>query len=269
MIKDQVDGNLEEDVKNKGRQTVLIVGTSNDSIGNNKTEINLTSLKVYNGKDDKLNRHYKRTTSQMVFAAGLNNLVTDKSIQNSDFRYLGSHFYELGLTYNNRILKNDNLLHAKYGLSVMYNNLRATNNRNFVVEGHQTNLEVNPVTQEDSRFRTVSVVLPLHLEIDFSGNGTRDGRPFFKTHDSFRLGLGGYFGANVKSKQIIKYEDDDYKSKERMKGDFNVTPFVYGVSAYVGYESTSLYLKYDLNPLFKDNAVKQNNVSLGVRFDFN
>jgi hypothetical protein len=28
-------------------------------------------------------------------------------------------------------------------------------------------------------------------------------------------------------------------------------------------------LKYDLNPLFKDNAVKQNNVSLGLRFDFN
>jgi hypothetical protein len=30
-----------------------------------------------------------------------------------------------------------------------------------------------------------------------------------------------------------------------------------------------LYLKYDLNPMFKDNAIKQNNISLGVRFDFN
>jgi hypothetical protein len=29
-----------------------------------------------------------------------------------------------------------------------------------------------------------------------------------------------------------------------------------------------LYLKYDLNPIFK-TIQKQNNVSLGVRFDFN
>ncbi|MFT6749305.1 MAG: hypothetical protein ACJAQ1_001243, partial [Flavobacterium sp.] len=32
---------------------------------------------------------------------------------------------------------------------------------------------------------------------------------------------------------------------------------------------TSLYVKYDLNPLFKDNVAKQNNISLGLRFDFN
>ncbi|MET0759773.1 MAG: hypothetical protein ABWZ56_05105, partial [Flavobacterium sp.] len=70
----------------------------------------------------------KRTTSQFVFAAGFNNLITNKQVAHSDFRYFGSHFYEWGLTYNSRILKNNNLLHAKYGLSVMYNNLRPTEN---------------------------------------------------------------------------------------------------------------------------------------------
>ena len=59
------------------------------------------------------------------------------------------------------------------------------------------------------------------------------------------------------------------KAKTITKGDFNSTDFIYGLSAYIGYESTSLYLKYDLNPLFKNNAVKQNNVSLALRFDFN
>ncbi|MGO4822683.1 MULTISPECIES: hypothetical protein [unclassified Flavobacterium] len=267
LIQDQVDGKLEEESVNKSGGTMLIIGASNDSIGKNKTEINLTSLKVYNGHDDKINRHYKRTTSQMVFATGLNNLVTNKSIQNSDFRYLGSHFYEWGLTYNSRILKDANLLHAKYGVSLMYNNLRATDNRSFVVNGAQTNLEVNPVAQEDSRFRMVSLVFPVHLEFDFSRS--RADKTYFKTHDSFRIGLGGYFGTNLKSKQIIKYEDDNYKSTERVRGDFNVSNFVYGLSTYVGYKATSLYLKYDLNPLFTDNTVKQNNASLGVRFDFN
>ena len=215
------------------------------------------------------NRNEKRTTTQVVFAAGLNNLVTDKSVRKSDFRYIGSHFYEWGLTYNTRILKNDNLLHAKYGFSVMYNNLRPTENKRYVVNGNQTYLEINPTYQEDSRFRTVSLVIPLHLELDFSENKTSESKTYFKSHDNFRVGFGGYFGTNVKSKQIIKYEDGDYKSKERVKGDFNVNNFVYGLSTYVGYKATSLYLKYDLNPLFTDNVLKQNNVSLGIRFDFN
>ncbi|UQD57660.1 hypothetical protein FLAK523_01150 [Flavobacterium sp. K5-23] len=269
VIQDQVEGKIEEESTNKRGGTMLIIGTSNDSIGKNKTEINLTSLKVYNGQDDKLKRHYKRTTSQIVFATGLNNLVADKSIQKSDFRYLGSHFYEWGLTYNTRILKDANLLHAKYGLSLMYNNLRATNNRSFVVNGAQTNLEVNLVSQGDSRFRTVSLVVPLHLEFDFSKSKERDGTTYFKTHDAFRVGFGGYVGANLKSKQILNYDIADYKTREIVRGDFNTTDFVYGLSTYIGYKSTSLYVKYDLNPLFKNNVVKQNNVSLGVRFDFN
>ena len=53
------------------------------------------------------------------------------------------------------------------------------------------------------------------------------------------------------------------------KGDFNVNDFIYGASTYIGYKGTSLYLKYDLNPMFKDNAIKQNNISLGIRFDIN
>ena len=205
----------------------------------------------------------------MVFAAGLNNLVTDGKVADSDYRFLGSHFYEWGVTYNTRIAKNNNLLHAKYGLSVMYNNIRPTDNRSFVVDGDQTNLVVNPIDLKDSRFRNVYLVAPVHLEFDFSGKKIKDGKTYFKTHESFRFGIGGYAGINLKSKQIIKYEDNDLKATERVRGDFNTNNFIYGLSTYIGYKATSLYLKYDLNPLFKDNAVKQNNVSLGLRFDFN
>lgn len=211
----------------------------------------------------------RRTTSQFVFAAGLNNLATDNKLEDSDYRFLGSHFYEVGVSYNSRIAKNNNLLHAKYGLSVMYNNLRPTDNRSFVINGDQTNLAVNPIDIKDSRFRNVYLVAPIHLEFDFSGKKIKEDKPFFRTHQSVRFGIGGYAGINLKSKQIIKYDDNDLKATERTKGDFNASNFIYGLSSYIGYKSTSLYLKYDLNPLFKDNAVKQNNVSLGLRFDFN
>ena len=211
----------------------------------------------------------KRTTSQFVFALGLNNTMIDGELQDSNYKFTGSHFYEWGFTYNSRLFKNNNLLHAKYGLSLMYNNIRPTDNRSFVVNGDQTDLVTNPVDLKESRFRNVYLVLPVHLEFDFSGSKNYNGNPVFKTHKSFRFGVGGYAGVNVKSKQILKYDDDDFKTTVKTKGDFNTNKYIYGLSAYVGYKETSLYLNYDLNPLFKDNVVNENNVSLGIRFDLN
>lgn len=253
LVQEKVDGN----VKSEKDFHFLLFHTSD---GRNHEK--------YKKHNDSV-RKYSRTASQFVFAAGLNNLVTDGRVQDSDYRFLGSHFYEAGISYNSRILKNNNLLHAKYGLSVIYNNLRPTDNRKFVINGNQTDLGVSPVDLKDSRFRNVYLVLPIHLEFDFSGKKMKDGKPLYKTHQSVRFGLGGYAGINVKSKQIIKYKDDDLKATEKTKGDFNVNNFIYGLSTYIGYKATSLYLKYDLNSLFKDNSVKQNNVSLGFRFDFN
>lgn len=219
---------------------------------------------------DKLKYGESRTTSQFVFAFGVNNLVTNKAVANSDYRYWGSHFYEWGVTWNTRILKNNNLLHAKYGLSFMYNNLRPTENRYFVENGKYTNLEVSATHLDDSRFRNVYVVLPLHLEFDFSGKTQKNDKTIFRTHQSFRFGVGGYIGGNIKSKQILCYENENGNNvRQKTKGDFNVNDFIYGTSAYVGYKATSLYAKYDLSPLFRNNAIEQNNISLGLRFDFN
>lgn len=248
LVKDRVDGKLKD-----SDSTRTFIFTFNKG---------KRAAKELNGET--------RTTSQFVFAAGLNNLVTDNALAHSDYRYWGSHFYEWGVTWNTRIMKENNLLHAKYGLSLMYNNLRPTDNRYFVENGNQTDLETAPINLRDSRMRNVYIAVPLHLEFDFSKKETKDGKTLFKTHEAFRFGLGGYAGVNVKSKQILRYEDSENNNvTQKTKGDFNVNDFIYGVSAYIGYEETSLYIKYDLNPLFKDNAVDQNNISLGIRFDLN
>ena len=222
-----------------------------------------------NSDTTKVVRKTARTATQFVFAAGLNNLVTDNSVAHSDFKTWGSHFYEWGLTWNTRIAKEHNLLHAKYGLSLMYNNLRPTENRLYVEDGNQTVLESAPINLKDSRFRNVYLVVPFHLEFDFSKNGPSVTSDQFVTHNGFRVGLGGFAGANLKSKQILRYKENGHDYRNREKGDFNVNDFVYGVSAYVGYRGTSLYMKYDLSPVFQDNVIDQNNVSLGVRFDIN
>jgi hypothetical protein len=276
LVKDAVDGKFKHVLTNVKKDSIEIeingkkyevTYTINDS-----TDI-LKEFRAIKSKFKKSNSNSKRTTSQFVFSFGLNNVVADgdtSSLEDSDYRVWGSHFYEWGFTYNTRIFKNNNLLHAKYGLSLMYNNLRPTDNRYFVKQGEQTNLQEFGLDLRESRFRNVHFVLPLHLEFDFTPKSFNEkGDVRFRSHKSVRLGIGGYTGFNIKSKQILKFNEDDVRVKVKEKGDFNTSDFIYGLSTYIGYRATSLYLKYDLNPMFKNNTIDQNNISLGLRFDFN
>lgn len=259
LVKDKVDGKIEQN------QDSL-------SFGKNRIYIRWERDSDYTKKTCSYPGE-QRTTSQFVFAFGLNNVITDgsfSSLDDSDFRVWGSHFYEWGVTWNTRIFKNDNLLHAKYGFSFMYNNLRPTQNRYFVKEGNQTFLETADVNLNESRLRNVQLVLPLHLEFDLTPKKVNeDGTYRFRTHEHIRFGIGGYTGLNFKTKQILRYREDDILVRTKERGDFNASNFVYGLSAYLGCGPISLYAKYDLNPLFKNNPIEQNNVSFGLRFDFN
>ena len=276
--KAKLDSLIQKKIEKDSKEVTFKIDTINGKKVYTYSKVNdsrhyvIPALKIYKSEEDEFERKSKRTTSQFVFAFGLNNVITEgENLEDSDYRVWGSHFYELGVTYNSRIFKNNNLLHAKYGLSIMYNNLRPTDNRYFVKNGDQTDLVTSSVNLDESRFRNVYLTAPIHLEFDFTPKKlSKDGtKTYFRTHESVRLGIGGYGGVRIKSKQILKYEADDIKVKDKQKGDFNVSDFTYGLSAYLGYGQTSLYVKYDLNPMFKNNNIDQNNVSLGLRFDFN
>lgn len=245
----------------------LDLATSKDSL---KGKYRVSIPGGYEKYGDSL-KSENRTTTQFVFATGYNNLVTDGAVANSQFGYARSTFYEWGLTMNTRLSKNSNLLHFKYGVGFMYNMLHATDNRVFADVDNQT-IFVDAGVDTKARktyFKNVYFVVPMHLEFDFSKTKTVDDKKVFKSHKGARFGIGGFVGVNTNSKQFIAYEINDYKFSEKQKGDFNVNDFTYGLSAYIGHKSTSLYLKYDLNPMFKNNPIDQNNISLGLRFDFN
>ena len=236
---------------------------SNDSLKKNSFGFKIKIL-------DK-NKSENRTTSQAVLATGFNNLVTNDMVANSQFGYGRSVFFEWGVTWNTRLSNNSNLLHLKYGAGFVYNQLHATNNRVFADINNQTILVDAGVETKANRtyFKNVYFVVPIHLEFDFSKTKVVDDKKVFKSHTGARFGIGGFVGVNTNSKQFIEYEQNGYKFKELQKGDFNVNDFTYGLSTYIGYRATSLYLKYDLNPIFKNNPVDQNNISLGIRFDWN
>lgn len=250
------------------KKSIAIGRISNDSL-NYKT-YNVLALKYSDGYEDMVKRQNRRTQSQLVFAAGVNNVVTNGSVANSDFRYWGSHFYEVGLTLNTRLNKDHNLLHLKYGMSLIYNNLRPADNRYFDVSGNKTYLTTSPTKLDDSRFTTVNLVFPVHFELDFSKNSENNGKKTFNSHESFRMGLGGFAGFNLNEREEVIFNDSNNNEvTQNTKGGFNAGQFIYGLSAYIGHKQKSIYVKYDLNPLFANNPIKQNNISLGLRWDFN
>ncbi|MEO5789480.1 MAG: hypothetical protein ABIW77_13890, partial [Gelidibacter sp.] len=55
--------------------------------------------------------------------------------------------------------------------------------------------------------------------------------------------------------------------KDKLKNDYNTSNFVYGLSGYIGVGDFSVYAKYNLNELFKDQVTPQHNISLGLRWD--
>ena len=79
--------------------------------------------------------------------------------------------------------------------------------------------------------------------------------------------MGGYFGVNGNAVQKITYKENGDRVKEKIKRNFNTNTFTYGLSGYIGVGDLSLYAKYDIAPLFKNQTFDQNNISLGIRLD--
>ncbi|MDO3694492.1 hypothetical protein QVZ41_06485 [Wenyingzhuangia sp. chi5] len=234
------------------------------------------SIAVEDDKDKKKKKELKKepknkkTTSQLVLAMGINNVLVDNqlsSLENSNYKFWQSHFYEIGWTWKTLMAKESGKMYFKYGVSFLWNNLRATNNQYHKVNVDKTDLVVSTVNLSESRLRNVQMIFPLYLELDLSKNGKySNGRKRDKTNESIRLGVGGFAGFKLGTRQYLEYKDaDGLKIEELQKGDFNTSILNYGVSGYIAYKSFGIYAKYDLNPLFKNTEIR--NVSLGIRCD--
>ncbi|HLV92844.1 MAG TPA: hypothetical protein VKX34_06955 [Aequorivita sp.] len=210
----------------------------------------------------------RRTTSGAIIAFGLNNAITEgESLEDSDFKVAGSRFFEIGWVWKTRVLKNSNWFRVKYGFSFQFNGLKPTENRYFVDTGEQTELQIFPLDLKKSKFRMDNLVIPVHFE--FGPSKKVDHTDYFRydTRSQFKFGIGAYGGINLGVRQKLKFTEDGDKKKQKLKENYNSTNFVYGISSYVGWGASSIYFKYDLNPIFKNNTVEQRNISLGFRLD--
>lgn len=217
---------------------------------------------------EKSKKFDKRTTSDLVLAFGLNNAIVEgETLDDSPYKFAGSRFFEIGMAWKWRVFENSNAVRLKYGFSFQMNGLKPTNNRYFISQNNQTVLEEFPHQLKKSKLTVSNLVMPVHFEFGPSKKIEEGDYIRYNTRKKFKIGIGGYAGVNIGTRQKLKYRVDGNRQKDKIRGGLNTSGLVYGLSSYVAVGGTALYVKYDLSPIFKDQNIKQNNISLGVRFD--
>ncbi|TVR71653.1 MAG: PorT family protein [Marinilabiliales bacterium] len=140
----------------------------------------------------------------------------------------------------------DNNIGLVTGVGFEYNNYRFSNDVSIIKE----NREIVPVWYDDpgisvdrSRLRAIYLNVPLLLEFQ-----TRHTSRARRAH--FAAGVTG--GVNIGSNTRVVYKDNSSRSRERVRDDFYLSPFRYGITLRAGYRSMNLYANYYPVALFQD-----------------
>lgn len=266
-----LDNQIELLNRNDGKTLVLM---EMDTLDNNRIRfgIDIDGKPAFSFNSKRWKREVKydrRTYSDFVLAIGLNNAITEgQSLEDTEYKIGGSRFFEMGWQWRTRVFENSNFLRLNYGFSFQFNGLKPKDNQYFVAaENGQTELQEFEFDLKKSKLRMDNLVFPLHFEFGPSRLRKTDETMRYSLRNQFRLGIGGYGGVNLGTRQKLKYNRNGENVKDKLKRGYNTSNFVYGLSAYGGFDGVLLYVKYDLNPIFKDALVEQRNISLGLRFD--
>ena len=210
----------------------------------------------------------KRTYSDLVIAFGLSNAdIEGTSLEDTPYKVAGSRFFEIGWNWRTRVFENSNWLRFHYGFLFQFNGIKPKGNEYFANTDGQTTLQEFEYPLRKSKFRMDNLVVPVHFEVGPSHKRVSENRIRYSLKNQFRFGFGGYAGINLGARQKLKYTRDGEKVKDKLKGGYDASDFVYGLSTYVGAGGTLLYFKYDLNPIFQNTDVKQRFIALGLRLD--
>ncbi|MBD2716671.1 outer membrane beta-barrel protein [Microvirga sp. STR05] len=191
---------------------------------------------------------------------GLNALVNKQNLVNEpnlDLRTMGSRYVSLNWHYIQRIGSRRSPLYIMTGPELSFNNYMLDNNNRFLAANNTTYV-VNDrdLNLEKSKLATTVINLPLMPVLNFRDD---------KHNSAFRIGAGGFVGYRLASHTKIKYEQEGSTRKDKDRGSYNLEDFQYGVQGLIGLRSVTLFAKYNLNEMFKDNRGPQANVlSFGI-----
>jgi len=112
---------------------------------------------------------------------------------------------------------------------------------------------------EKSKFSTTYATVPILLEVHTSGS----------QHKGMVFAAGIIGGAKLGSNTKIVYKENGDKKKDKVRNDYNLNPFRYGVTARFGVGDWLVYGTYYLTPLFEKNKGPElYPISVGLALSF-
>jgi|SRR5690625_859326 len=215
-----------------------------------------TPEKTSETKSEKDSNLKVKTYGNLIMNFGFSNTIAKGKSIGDDYKVAGSRFFDIGFEWSTGLTKK-NFFRMNYGVNLQFNGLKPKDDHFFIKENDQIILEDFGKSLKKSKLRMDNLVIPLHFEL-----GPTDSRGYA---EKFRIGVGGYAGLNLATVQKLKYKEDAYRVKAKNYFNSQTEDFIYGLSAYIGYDNFALFVKYDLNPVFKDNETEEKIIAAGLR----
>lgn len=242
-------------VEENGDTVRVLLGSRGISIveGENGTEIKIVEMEDQKPRENSSTSYKKNKRFRPHFAGlevGLNNFVTPdfSMVLPPDQRYMDLN---TGKSWNWNI----NIIDYGFGLGTDKVGIASGlgfefTNYNF--DG-QNSIRKDPATGEivayipdyagnitKSKMNITYMTAPLLLEFQIPAGKRR-----------IHISGGVIGGVKLWSNTKMKYTISGEKSKEKAKGDYNLSPLRWGLTARVGYRALNLYANYYMTPLFK------------------
>ncbi|NEM98811.1 outer membrane beta-barrel protein [Pontibacter burrus] len=203
--------------------------------------------------------NYKATRYNFDIDLGLNNFIDNENSQFvPDLKPMGSRYISLNSHLISQIGGKKSPFYIVSGLEFAFNNYMF--DKNVIIQDIDDETvftKIEDISYEKSKLATSSVNIPLMPMLKFKRANGKDG---------FHIGAGGFAGYRLGSHSKLKYERDGNTIKDKDRGSFNLTDFQYGATGVIGYNNLTLFVKYNMNDMFKENRGPQVNViSFGLR----
>ena len=205
-----------------------------------------------------------QTRGQFDIHYGWNNLFEDGQMvrnvngEGGELRQWQSSVFTLGGAAKTRVGSDYSKFYVRYGMQFNWQHFRLKGNNVISKIPEPDGVAFVPIDSistdifnvAKSSFSVWYLDVPLMFTLDFSKKGMDNG---------FSISAGGYGGIKLSQKRKIKFDDfNSDRSKERLRNNFYLNQWRYGVLAQIGFGAFKITGKYDLNPLFRTDKTTPN-----------
>jgi hypothetical protein len=208
-------------------------------------------------------RKIKRISKEWTIDVGMNNYLEKGGFPSSEGKEYGVKFGldYIALSTNTKIHIGGqrNPLFFIIGPEISWNALMFEADKEIREKNGKVSLEIvensngQPEKLRKSKLGITYLSIPASFTLDFDKT----------SRHPFRIGLGGYIGLRIRSWSKVKLDDGE-KIKRGNNSGFYINDFRYGIMGEAGYRGIRLFIKYDLNPLFKKGKGFDPNMDLNV-----